>query len=109
VGDLVAHLFAHQDWYEVSLEEDIGIKTVPPDKTLTLSQCKNCKRYTVWINEKVIYPVSSYAPFPLEDMPEEIKAYFLEARNIVEASPRSAAALLRMALQKLIWYLGEGG
>lgn len=42
-------------------------------------------------------------------MPEEIKGDFFEAREIVGASPRSAAALLRLAIQKLIWYLGEGG
>lgn len=35
-------VFAHQDWYEVSLQEDIGIETVAPDETLTLSQCDNC-------------------------------------------------------------------
>lgn len=102
-------VFAHQDWYEVSLQEDIGIETVAPEETLTLSQCDNCQRHAVWINEKMIYPVSSNTPLPLEDMPEEIKGDFFEAREIVGASPRSAAALLRLAMQKLIWYLGEGG
>lgn len=102
-------VFAHQDWYEVSLEEDVGIETAASDEKLTLSQCENCKKHAVWIDEKLIYPVSSTAPFPLEDMPEEIKRDFLEARNIVDVSPRSAAALLRLATQRLIWHFGEGG
>ena len=102
-------VFAHQDWYEVSLQEDIGIEIVPPGENLTLSQCENCQRHAVWINESLIYPFSSTAPLPLEDMPEEVKGDFLEAREIVGTSPRSAVALLRLAMQKLIWHLGEGG
>ena len=101
-------VFAHQNWYEVSLQEDFGIETAP-DESLTLSQCSNCEKHAVWINEKLKYPVSSTAPLPLEDMPEEVKVDFLEAREIVGTSPRSAAALLRLATQKLIWHLGEGG
>jgi hypothetical protein len=101
-------VFAHQNWYEVSLQEDFGIETAP-DESLTLSQCSNCEKHAVWINEKLKYPVSSTAPLPLEDTPKEIKTDFLEARSIVDISPKSAAALLRLAMQKLIWHLGEGG
>lgn len=102
-------VFARQEWYEVSLEERLGLEEVSPPESISLSQCENCSKHSVWVNEKMIYPLSSPAPSPLEDMPEEIREDFLEASNIVDMSPRSATALLRLALQKLIWYFGERG
>lgn len=59
--------------------------------------------------EKLIYPKSSIAPLPNEDMPDDVKVDYLETRNIVNDSPRGACALLRVALQKLMYHLGESG
>ena len=42
-------------------------------------------------------------------MPADVKEYFLEAREVFNASPRSAAALLRVALQQLVVHLGGRG
>ncbi|RLJ03727.1 MAG: hypothetical protein DRP08_03135 [Candidatus Aenigmatarchaeota archaeon] len=96
--------YAHQSWY--------GIKTVPHLKTienLSASFCARCKRHAIWYGDKMIYPAFSIAPLPVEDMPEDVKEDFIEARNIVNNSPRAAAALLRLALQKLMIYLGVKG
>lgn len=50
----------------------------------------------------MVYPAASTAPLPAEDMPQGVKVGFEDARNIVNASPRAASALLRLALEKLI-------
>jgi hypothetical protein len=42
-------------------------------------------------------------------MPENIKEIYLEARAVFEKSPRSAAALLRLALQILLKVIGGKG
>lgn len=57
----------------------------------------------------MIYPGVSSAPLAAADMPEDVKRDFNEAREVVGKSPRSAAALLRLSIQKLCIYLGQPG
>lgn len=48
------------------------------------------------------YPESTSAPLPHSHMPEDIQDDYEEAREVVDSSPRAAAALLRLAIQKLL-------
>lgn len=76
---------------------------------LDISTCRRCKEFALWLNGKMLFPIASNAPFPTEDMSEDVKEEFSEAREIVNRSPRSACALLRLAVQKLMPHLGEKG
>ncbi|WP_217920488.1 DUF4145 domain-containing protein [Halolamina sp. CBA1230] len=64
-------------------------------------KCAHCEEYTLWVGDEMVYPEDSPAPLPTEDMPEEVKQDFEEARKVVNESPRAAAALLRLAMEKL--------
>lgn len=76
---------------------------------MQLRLCDHCNRYSIWIHEEMVYPSLSIAPLPSDDMPDDVKEDFIEARKVIEISPRASAALLRLALQKLLQHLGEGG
>lgn len=50
---------------------------------------------------RMVYPQTLTSCAPSEDMPNSVKELYNEARAIVTLSPRGAAALLRLALDKL--------
>lgn len=89
-------------------------------------QCNHCGKTTLWEalmqrgsydedSLKVapggicIYPRTVTAPPAHSDLPEACKADFEEARQIAVVSPRGAAALLRLVVQKLCKALGQPG
>lgn len=76
---------------------------------IEITTCQSCLNYHVWINGKMMIPNVTNIPMPLDDMPEEIKVLYNEARDVFPHSKRATAALLRLALQKLCIYLGEKG
>ncbi len=73
------------------------------------SRCHACGDVAIWLREKLIFPRKSTAPLPNPDMPEEVKADYQEAASILNDSPRGAAALLRLSIQKLCVNLGGKG
>ncbi len=68
---------------------------------LTAAECMHCHKYTFWINEKLAYPEILSLPKPNDDLMEDIKQDYLEARSIFNRSPKGAAALLRLCVQKM--------
>jgi len=80
------------------------------------SVCTHCDSRLVWkIDEEnqeygeLIFPRPQLGPRPAEDLPTECKQDYLEAQEICALSPRGAAALLRLCLQKLCVNLGQTG
>lgn len=80
-----------------------------PIEQITLSLCIRCGEVSLWYMGNLIFPPESTAPLPTVGMPEDVKADYQEAASILSASPRAAAALLRLAIQKLFVHLGETG
>lgn len=74
-----------------------------------VSLCGHCRGRLVWIDDRIVWPPVGGAPPANSDMPDEVRADYQEAASIVYLSPRGAAALLRLAIQKLCKYLGEPG
>ena len=72
-----------------------------------LAECFNCKELSFWVDEKMVYPSVLTSPPPHEDMPENVKKTYEEARQVQPYSARASAALLRVSLEQLTIHLGE--
>lgn len=79
------------------------------ENTICTTKCDNCTYYAIWRFKKMIFPQIGIAPQPNPDLPEEVKNDYLEAASISNLSPKGAAALLRLAIQKLCVHLGGKG
>jgi hypothetical protein len=82
---------------------------LPVLNNLFLSQCYNCKKWAIWVNEDIIYPPKKFGSLPNQDLPTDILAVVEEARSILDLSPKGAAALLRLSVQMLCKHFGESG
>lgn len=71
--------------------------------------CSHCERYSIWYDQVMIFPDFAGIDPPNGDFDMDIVADYNEAASILHKSPRGAAALLRLALQKLCKQLGEAG
>ena len=90
-----------------NLFESTFIDHVP--KGFSIATCSSCSKFTLWVNKEIVYPKTTALPPPNDDLNEDIKALYLEASSILLDSPKGAAALLRLALQKLLVQVGKGG
>lgn len=94
---------------EPSLAEPMAIPPSPRIVNTHLSVCEHCGKVALWSYHTQIVPESHTIIEPNPDLDDDIQADFREAVGIVDKSPRGAAALLRLALQKLCKQLGESG
>lgn len=93
--------YANMLWFKPL---DKTIRSVPQGsmKDTEVAKCTACQNFSHWVNNVMVYPIfETQIEDPNEDLPEEVKADYIEAASIVASSPRGAAALLRLAIQKL--------
>jgi hypothetical protein len=98
--------YANQFWSDGYYGSPNGWKQI---KKFKYSLCTHCNENILWNDEKMIFPDTGGAPMPNIDLPDDLKFDYQEARTILNKSPRGAAALLRLCIQKLCKHLGESG
>jgi len=103
--------YAKQHWYLTTkaIEGHRGLSLRGVIDSNTIAECDHCGKHTFWQDGKMFFPNSGTAPLPNSDLPDNVKDDYIEARDIIELSPRGAVALLRLAIQKLCVHLGEDG
>lgn len=105
-------VYARQMWnqayYEVTYGDSAIFGATKIDG-LSVATCSHCNAYSLWVGEQMVYPSTGTAPLPHPKMPHAVKRDYEEARTIATASPRGAAALLRLAIQRLCQHLGQPG
>lgn len=115
--------YAAQSWHQLAYRPDARCNKEPPRKGLyfsasggayhsypldglNITACARCQKFSLWLGERIIIPPSTDVEPAHEDMPDSVKVIYDEASEIVNASPRGAAALLRVALEKLTHEIG---
>ncbi len=99
-------VFTHQAW-ERTKQFQLNGPGTSPVKELWNTTCFNCKKIAVWYREQMIDPIISSAHQPNDNMPDDVKEIYEEARLVSIYSPRAAATLLRVATERLTVHLGE--
>ena len=99
--------YSEHSWYEVlGIGGNDGQR---PTYGWRFAWCRHCEGLTYWQDNNLIYPERSPCPRPNDDLPDEIKSDYQEARSILGKSPRGAAALFRLCIQKICIHLGLSG
>lgn len=94
--------YANQNWSEARFQNTV-------DENFVRAYCRHCHSKSYWYKERMVVPDSSRFGPPNPDLGEDIIFDYNEAASIAQKSPRGAAALLRLAIQKLCIQLGEKG
>lgn len=99
--------FAKQHWSPLYCS--LAIQQFQDQSGYRVARCEHCNGISIWRNKALVYPVVCSAPPANADLPDDLKRDFEEARQIAPISPRGAAALLRLAIQRICEHLGEPG
>jgi hypothetical protein len=98
---------AKQTWHDLLYRGSNGAITT--DQAMDFSVCTHCDKRCYWYAKKMIVPSMAPVETAHPDTPAGCREDYEEAREIVARSPRAAAALMRLVIQKLMPLLGEKG
>ncbi len=101
--------YAAQSWHYPKHRVNVSDAFYEALAPLCASRCSHCGKACIWWGRTLVVPAVSGQVLPHPEMPDDIRNDFEEARSIANKSPRSAAALLRLCIQKLCKALGEPG
>ncbi len=76
------------------------------DTALMRAQCVLCGGRSYWISGEMVWPHPTLGLPGPDDLPEDLRALYDEARAVAPISPRAGAALLRLLVDRLIASLG---
>ena len=99
-------VYAQQTWGSAQRATAENERFRPVGHLIT-ARCTNCRWCSIWRDNEMIYPLISSAPKPENNMPVPVRELYEEASLVSIHSSRAAAALLRVALEKLTEHLGE--
>ena len=103
--ELIKNIESRKVFFEGKYENPTSLAA----ENVHLSRCIACDDIAVWVHERLVSPPLRTGPEPNRDLPPEINADYQEARSILELSPRGAAALLRLCVEKLCNHLNAEG
>lgn len=72
-----------------------------PLENIFVSLCYTCGQTAIWLHDQLLHPSKMTGPAPNPDLSEDVLHDFEEARKILDLSPRGAASLLRLAIEKI--------
>lgn len=103
--------YSNHDWDKITINYTTGkiggYKQGDTVRYLSICRCQQCGFISYWLGEQLLWPLKSNIDLPLDEMPDDIKGLYNEARNIFYLSPKGACAILRLGLQKLCNRLAE--
>lgn len=102
-------VYAAQSWLRIYSSESALSSSLEKNNLIDICVCAHCEQKSYWYKEHLIDPLEAAVPPPHEDLPENCKIDYEEARAIFAHSPRASAALLRLCVQKLLLHLGGKG
>ena len=76
---------------------------------LAVAFCAHCRKFAIWHRSLMVHPDQIVISPPNPDLGSDIREDYREAAGIVNKSPRAAAAILRLCVQKLCRQLGQKG
>ena len=101
---VICGVFAAQGWHPVVINTG-SLR----DTNFRACFCSHCKSWSFWFKAELVVPSDAPVEPPHTELPENCAVDYREARDIFTKSPRAAAALLRLCIQKLMPQLGEKG